>query len=187
VQIGTLRSKGDTLSELRAQLNKVLEGAPTSAGTMARASGVKDRYALHFFDQLQEICQKVKHNDSDDSVSSATAKQSLQQLLAQARQHMPAGDAIINPAFSIDGKSGSVIHRIAQAHRSKDLTQTRTPHAKFCMWCCLGSLSTSGVTPFHGWTPENANWWYSGSIALTPKRLDWHGCKASSLSSTLAP
>jgi hypothetical protein len=84
-------------------MNKVLGGAPTSAISMARASGVKDRYALHFFDKLEEICQRVKHNDSEGSVPSSEAKQLLQRLLTQARQHMPAGETIFNPAFMMDG------------------------------------------------------------------------------------
>jgi hypothetical protein len=54
MKTGKLCTKEDTLKELCLQLESTLKGAPPRAANKASASGVKDRYHLPFFNQLQD-------------------------------------------------------------------------------------------------------------------------------------
>jgi hypothetical protein len=98
VQVGELRTKEDTLSELESQLEKVLDAAPSTALTMASSSGVKDKFFLHFFEQLQEMCRKLKGDDD-----ASHSKEEIVKVLQGLRSKMPSEKSIFNPALSISG------------------------------------------------------------------------------------
>jgi hypothetical protein len=102
VQIHELRSKTDTLTELQAQLKKTLDGAPSSATTMASSSGVKDKFHQFFFDQLQEtVCW---FGDPEKEITPHEKNAGMKVTLAHIQSQMPAANNIFNPALSLDGK-----------------------------------------------------------------------------------
>ncbi|KAJ6508136.1 hypothetical protein C8R45DRAFT_1167703 [Mycena sanguinolenta] len=63
---GSPRSKDDTLTKLRDQLDRYLRGAPSTAATEATETGVKDKYFQHFGDKLAEACANIKEKRDFD-------------------------------------------------------------------------------------------------------------------------
>ncbi|KAJ6484648.1 hypothetical protein C8R45DRAFT_1147453 [Mycena sanguinolenta] len=97
---GSSRSKDDTLTKLRDQLDRYLRGAPSTAATEATETGVKDKYFQHFGDKLAEACANIKEKRGADPTIQGQAYPA--QVLADLRAQMPLDDAIFSPALRLD-------------------------------------------------------------------------------------
>jgi hypothetical protein len=111
-----MRTKEDTLHELRGQAAKDLDGAHSVSGTMATASGVKDKFHAPFHEQVQEACRSFKKKGSDgpdaegaDDPVEGSDKDRLKQILQDLRDRMPQGDKIFSPALRIQGTSAILL------------------------------------------------------------------------------
>jgi hypothetical protein len=80
-----------------------LQGAPSATLAKWTSSGVKDKYHVYFFEQLQELCRKLKNGDDEGGLEASDLNQSLESMLANLRKQMPQNDAIFNPALGIHG------------------------------------------------------------------------------------
>ncbi|KAJ6460727.1 hypothetical protein DFH09DRAFT_1496906, partial [Mycena vulgaris] len=102
---GAPRTTEETITDLTAQLNRAIDGAPSAVDDMATESGSKDKYFQHFLDKLQAAASKLReeHKErgpgpSDDGVSKV---EEIKNMLHQLRAEMP--DNIFNPILSILG------------------------------------------------------------------------------------
>jgi hypothetical protein len=97
-----LRTKDDTLSELQAQHDKVMDGAPSTVETMASRCGVKDRHYVFFFEKLQEAVRRFK--DPEKELTPEETKMGMKATLAKIRSQMPAKNGIFSPVLTVEGK-----------------------------------------------------------------------------------
>ena len=93
------RSKPSACAELQSQLEKILDGAPSSVAAMATASGVKDKYFQHFADQLANVCASIKAQQQRNP--SLRGHSYLRQELQRMRDTMPLD--LISPSLRLDG------------------------------------------------------------------------------------
>lgn len=105
------RSKAQTLTDLRAQAERVFSGAPSTVDTMATDMGTKDKYFQHFVDDLQEKLNKwhnshktVTENSATQSSTSCARQQ--QELLQKLHEDLPK--SLFNLVLDIPGLSASV-------------------------------------------------------------------------------
>lgn len=96
------RSKEQTLASLRKQLDVYLRGAPSTAGTEATASGVKDKYFQHFAEKLADACAQFKERQRQDPT--LKGNDALIDAIRKIRDTMPPDDEIFNPALRLEGK-----------------------------------------------------------------------------------
>ncbi|KAJ7233703.1 hypothetical protein C8J57DRAFT_1576265 [Mycena rebaudengoi] len=64
---GEPRSKEQTITDLTAQLERVLSGAPSAVDTMATEMGSKDKYFEHFIQNFQTAANKLKEEQKSRS------------------------------------------------------------------------------------------------------------------------
>lgn len=95
-QCHTARSKEKVLAEMQEQLNTVLlHTAPSRLDKRNTDTGIKDKFFLHFFEQLKAACATAK-------ASKLGSAQAVRAVIAKRCADMP--DDIFNPAFSIPGQ-----------------------------------------------------------------------------------
>jgi hypothetical protein len=82
-----------------------MDGAPSSAETLASCSGVKDRHYQHFFETLQDTVRRFKNSDRE--LTAEEEKAGMKATLLKIRAQMPANDGIFSPVLTLEGKSFS--------------------------------------------------------------------------------
>jgi hypothetical protein len=72
--------------------------------SMAKDSGVKDRFYQHFHERIHRKCQEIKERQKAElGLTAEQKRRALRDELAKFRNDMPSGDGIFNPAFQIQG------------------------------------------------------------------------------------
>ncbi|KII94845.1 hypothetical protein PLICRDRAFT_693166 [Plicaturopsis crispa FD-325 SS-3] len=95
-----LRSKGETVADLDAQLKRVLDGAPSAVDGMATDTGSKDKYFGHFVSQFQAAANKYKDQHKNIAPAGGMSKaEEVRNVLRKVRDTMPAN--IYNPVLRI--------------------------------------------------------------------------------------
>ncbi|KAJ7654427.1 hypothetical protein DFH06DRAFT_993722, partial [Mycena polygramma] len=148
----TPRSKDDTLTKLRAQLDHHLRGAPTTAATHATDSGVKDKYFQHFADKLAEACADIKEKQRTDPAIHGRAH--LVKVLAELRAQMPPDDTIFSPALRLDDFDPNtdspveILHVVLLGFVKyfwRDAVSRQKPEGKEILKARINSFDTSGL------------------------------------------
>jgi hypothetical protein len=143
-----MRSKEDTLHELRSQAAKDLDGAHSVSGTMATASGVKDKFHSPFHEQVEEACRSFKKKGSEgpgaegaDNPVEGSDKDRLKQILQDLRACMPQGDKIFSPALSMQGAADFLSNSGIFTYPSRNRFGSKPRHssrdsARCSPWIC---------------------------------------------------
>ncbi|KAF7982888.1 hypothetical protein HWV62_25136 [Athelia sp. TMB] len=94
----TPRSKASVEAALQSQLQKILDGVPSSVAAMATASGVKDKYFQHFADRLSKACASIKEQQQSNPL--LRGQEYLRRELQKIRDTMPQN--IFSPSLRLD-------------------------------------------------------------------------------------
>lgn len=102
--VGNLRSKDETLEDLKMQEARVLDGAPSAADGLATATGSKDKYFMSFVAKLQEAASTWRTVHAGQSAEEGQTKAAeLKSMLKKLREDtMP--ESLFNPVLAIDGE-----------------------------------------------------------------------------------
>lgn len=95
--------KSETKADLRIQLKRALNGAPSAVEGLATDSGSKDKHFQHFVDIMQAASSKVRE-DRRAGISAPTPlseKDEVREMLGELRSRMP--ENLFNPVLEIDG------------------------------------------------------------------------------------
>ncbi|KAI0054859.1 hypothetical protein BV25DRAFT_1766987, partial [Artomyces pyxidatus] len=100
MRAGDPRSKEETRAELHKQLARVLGGAPSAVEGMATATGCKDKYSQHWFEQLKMACSEIKDElRTRPTKEGMTANEEIKAHLSALRATMPKN--LFNPVLDI--------------------------------------------------------------------------------------
>ncbi|KAI5899310.1 uncharacterized protein SCHCODRAFT_02482378 [Schizophyllum commune H4-8] len=106
LSVGSPRNIEETRETLKRQLDCFLRGAPTSAGSIATATGVKDQYFDHFSTKLGQACSEEKEKahrlrQAGDEEGADKVTANLAALMRELRDDMPAD--LFKPGLRIPG------------------------------------------------------------------------------------
>ncbi len=86
------------MKELNTQLVAVLSGAPSKVDKLATASGVKDKFFMHYVEIFQEAANQYRQ----DLAGQPRKEQAVRDKLTALRNTMPTN--LFNPMLSLHGK-----------------------------------------------------------------------------------
>lgn len=92
-----MRSRAETITALNTQLDRAVKGAPSAVAELSTATGIKDKYFLHFVGILQEAVSKFR----DERRGTSRRDEQVQTFLGSLRQTLP--DNLFSPVLEIPG------------------------------------------------------------------------------------
>ncbi|KZT19673.1 hypothetical protein NEOLEDRAFT_1158985 [Neolentinus lepideus HHB14362 ss-1] len=153
LKAGIPRTKSDTVANLDAQLQRVLDGAPSAVDSMATDTGTKDKHFQYFVDKLGAECAKVKEQQKTAGLPPGQKTRELRQKMREYREQLPK--ELYNPCLQISDFDPSqdspveILHVVLLGvvkYWWRDAVSRQNSKGKEELKTRLSSFDTAGVT-----------------------------------------